>query len=201
MNRSRSKFEEVVGRIRQIIVSDGLLPGDKLPSERELSERLSVARSSVREALRALELLGLIETRRGEGTFLRDFHDHQLVQLLSTFILQNEQKKQDVRRTQQILELGCLSSAIQQPDFDSSWAKVAKSMKSASFSERDFFTSMMDASRNQLLKTIWLIVSDYAASFHQGDRLTANRQAFLQLMEKLKTKNIQEIFEAYKQLG
>ena len=44
-----------------------------LPSERELSSRLNVGRSSVREALRALELVGLIETRRGEGTFIRNF--------------------------------------------------------------------------------------------------------------------------------
>ena len=46
---------------------------DRLPSERELSSRLNVGRSSVREALRALELVGLIETRRGEGTFIRNF--------------------------------------------------------------------------------------------------------------------------------
>ena len=49
---------------------DGLVAGDRLPSERELSSRLNVGRSSVREALRALELVGLIETRGGEGTFI-----------------------------------------------------------------------------------------------------------------------------------
>ncbi|WP_431810888.1 FadR/GntR family transcriptional regulator [Lysinibacillus capsici] len=43
--------------------------GEKSPSERVLSERLGVGRSSVREALRSLELLGLIETRHGEGRF------------------------------------------------------------------------------------------------------------------------------------
>ncbi|MBR8646160.1 FadR family transcriptional regulator [[Brevibacterium] frigoritolerans] len=56
-----------------MIEADSLLPGDKIPSERELSDRFNVGRSSVREALRALELLGLIETRRGEGTFIRGF--------------------------------------------------------------------------------------------------------------------------------
>ncbi|HEY9577161.1 MAG TPA: GntR family transcriptional regulator, partial [Pseudobacillus sp.] len=95
-----------------MIAADGLVPGDKMPSERELSERLSAARSSVREALRALELLGLIETKRGEGTFFRDFNDHQLVQLLSTFILQREQTKKDVCLTKEIIEMGCLSSLV-----------------------------------------------------------------------------------------
>ena len=59
--------------------------GDRLPSERELSSRLNVGRSSVREALRALELVGLIETRRGEGTFIRNFYDNGLVQLIAPF--------------------------------------------------------------------------------------------------------------------
>ena len=58
---------EIVKQLREMITADDLKSGDKIPSERELSERLNVGRSSVREALRALELLGLIETRRGEG--------------------------------------------------------------------------------------------------------------------------------------
>src|SRR3954469_15709204 len=92
---------------------DGLKSGDKLPSERELSERLNVGRSSVREALRALELLGLIETRRGEGTFIRDFRGNQLVQLLSTFILQDEKAKRDVLETKNLIEMDCLRLALQ----------------------------------------------------------------------------------------
>ncbi|MBN1671962.1 MAG: FadR family transcriptional regulator [Kiritimatiellae bacterium] len=44
--------------------------GEKLPSERELMEQLGVGRSSLREALRSLEIMGLVETRTGEGTFV-----------------------------------------------------------------------------------------------------------------------------------
>lgn len=95
MNGSTSKiYLEVVEKLRNMIEIDGLNPGDKIPSERELSERLSVGRSSVREALRALELLGLIETRRGEGTFIKDFQEHKLVELLGTFF----SKTQRLRR-------------------------------------------------------------------------------------------------------
>ena len=68
---NRKVYEGILMQLNEIIAEENLRPGDKLPSERELSERLSVGRSSVREALRALELLGLIETRRGEGTFLK----------------------------------------------------------------------------------------------------------------------------------
>lgn len=56
-------------QLRQLIKIEKIQAGEKLPSERVLSERLGVGRSSVREALRSLELLGLIETRHGEGRF------------------------------------------------------------------------------------------------------------------------------------
>ena len=65
-------FLDIVGELKTIIKVEGIKTGGKLPSERELAERLQAGRSTVREALRSLELLGLIETRRGEGTFLAD---------------------------------------------------------------------------------------------------------------------------------
>ena len=80
-----------------------------MPSERELSERLNVGRSSVREALRALELLGLIETKRGEGTYIRNFKDNQLIPLLGAFILQGDKSKQDVIETKTLIEKDCLT--------------------------------------------------------------------------------------------
>ncbi len=54
-------YREIVMQLSEMITAGGLKPGDKIPSERELTERLNVGRSSVREALRAIELLGLIE--------------------------------------------------------------------------------------------------------------------------------------------
>ncbi|MCW2881422.1 MAG: transcriptional regulator, GntR family [Sphaerisporangium sp.] len=64
----------VMDRIRSLIDA-GLEPGSKLPSERQLQEQLGVGRSTVREALRALEALGLIETRQGHGAFVRELAD------------------------------------------------------------------------------------------------------------------------------
>ncbi|WP_338750633.1 FadR/GntR family transcriptional regulator [Bacillus sp. FJAT-52991] len=200
-SHSHSKFEKVVGQIRHIILEDGLIPGDKLPSERELSERLSVARSSVREALRALELLGLIETKRGEGTFLRDFRDHRLIELLSTFILQTDEKKQDVIRTKEIVELGCLSFVIQQGNLEEELSIIAEEMKTDDYTEEEFFSSMMELCGNELLRKIWMIVSDYAASFYRVDRMVNSKPHFFHLIEQLKMKNMQAIFEAYKQLS
>ena len=65
-------FEQAVDQIKKLIVSGHLRPGDKLPSENELSQLLNVSRSSVREALRALESNGLIQVKSGAGAFVSD---------------------------------------------------------------------------------------------------------------------------------
>ena len=68
---SRSTLPDaIVEQIKSMIVKGNLKPGDRLPPERELSEMLNVGRTSVREALKALSSLGLIERSR-EGTFVK----------------------------------------------------------------------------------------------------------------------------------
>lgn len=63
-------YEQVAERLREFIDAQQLKPGDRLMSERELAERLGVSRTSVRQALTALRVLGLVEIRHGEGVYL-----------------------------------------------------------------------------------------------------------------------------------
>ncbi|PZE22134.1 FadR/GntR family transcriptional regulator [Paenibacillus xerothermodurans] len=63
-------FEQVARQIAQYIEAQHLAPGTKLPAERALSEILQVSRSSVREGIRVLEILGFLEAKHGEGTFV-----------------------------------------------------------------------------------------------------------------------------------
>ena len=63
-------YEQVVGRLREYVRSASLHAGDRLPAERELADRLGVSRTSVRQAIVALEVQGLIEVRHGDGTYL-----------------------------------------------------------------------------------------------------------------------------------
>jgi GntR family transcriptional repressor for pyruvate dehydrogenase complex len=69
--RKRKLFEDVAAHLRRLILSQKLKDGDRLPSERELAERFGVGRPSVREALRTLSQLGLVEIRAGAGAFVR----------------------------------------------------------------------------------------------------------------------------------
>lgn len=63
-------YEQVADRLREFIDAQRLEPGDRLMPERELAERLGVSRTSVRQALTALRVTGLVEIKHGEGVFL-----------------------------------------------------------------------------------------------------------------------------------
>ena len=70
--KNKKVYEEVIEQIKDMIYNGILKKGDKLPSERDMVEELQVSRTSVREALRSLEVIGLIESRQGEGNFVKD---------------------------------------------------------------------------------------------------------------------------------
>src|SRR3989337_2355685 len=70
--KSTRIYEEIVRQVKQMIAEGRLKSGDQLPPERDLAEKFMVSRTSVREALRALQSRGLIEIRAGEGAFVRD---------------------------------------------------------------------------------------------------------------------------------
>lgn len=69
IRRSRL-YEGIVRQIQDLIAEKHLQPGDRLPGERELADALSVSRASVREALRVLDFIGVVDVRPGEGTFV-----------------------------------------------------------------------------------------------------------------------------------
>lgn len=164
-----NKFHSILNSIHHLIQTDGLRTGDRLPSERELSERLQVGRSSVREALRSLELLGLISTRRGEGTFLESSQSNQLVQLLAKYILQEHQVLEDLLETRILLEIGAiwlLCERIQEDDFEQlrEWNDrflQAEEWEQVLQLDFCFHERLIYLSRNHLLIRIWQAVMQF----------------------------------------
>ena len=188
-------YLDVVESLRSMIEADSLLPGDKIPSERELSDRFNVGRSSVREALRALELLGLIETRRGEGTFIRDFQEHKLVELLGTFFLQDKKVQEDLSETKRLIEIDCLRIVA----FFATAEDIKRLMawvKADEFHDDDFFLRIAILNRNRLLERIWRIVNSYARTSEmvQGN---VKKEDYLALLSYLLERDEEKAIETY----
>ena len=79
---ARSRSNVVIDGIRQMIMSGELVAGSRLPVERELGERLGVSRGPLREGVRALVILGVLETRQGDGTYVTSLEPSQLFEPL-----------------------------------------------------------------------------------------------------------------------
>jgi DNA-binding FadR family transcriptional regulator len=79
----RPLVDQVIASLRELVGSEGLQPGDRLPSEPKLAERLQVGRSTLREAIRALSHAGVLEVRHGSGTFVARSDDADLAERIA----------------------------------------------------------------------------------------------------------------------
>ena len=96
--------EEVFSQIHQLIREGRFKARDQLPSERELAETFKVSRTSVREALRALETRGLIVSRTGMGNFVADLPVDSLVGPLAKMLIDEKEALADVFEMRKLIE-------------------------------------------------------------------------------------------------
>ncbi|HHV64244.1 MAG TPA: FadR family transcriptional regulator [Peptococcaceae bacterium] len=102
--KTKRIYEEIVEQIRMLISEGQLKAGDRLPSERDLAERLQVSRASVREALSALEMMGLLEIRSGEGTYIKQVNIDSLVAPLAWVLSMEKDTVLELLEVRKILE-------------------------------------------------------------------------------------------------
>lgn len=106
-------YEKVIEQIKEMIITGTFKKGDKLPSEREMAESLQVSRTSIREALRELEIMGLIESRQGEGNFIKNSFENTLLKPLSTIFLLKESNSDEILELRNIIERGSVVLAAE----------------------------------------------------------------------------------------
>lgn len=78
--------DEAIDRIKGMITSGELRPGDRLPKEADLAERLGLSRNSLREAVRALALIRVLDVRQGDGTYVTSLEPQLLLETMSFVI-------------------------------------------------------------------------------------------------------------------
>lgn len=97
-------YESILGHIHQLVEDGVLKPGDKLPSERKLAERFRVGRSSVRDAIRILEVRGVVKARQGGGTVVQAFSSDALVAELAGTLVRKRALVQELMEVRCMLE-------------------------------------------------------------------------------------------------
>jgi GntR family transcriptional repressor for pyruvate dehydrogenase complex len=98
-------YVQIARQIAEAIRQDVYRPGNKLPPEHALAERLRVSRASVREALSALEIIGLVESKAGDGTYIRR-HPSEISALNSVIedLAERDQSPREVLEAREVME-------------------------------------------------------------------------------------------------
>ncbi|MDH2395944.1 FCD domain-containing protein [Providencia rettgeri] len=114
------RTDEIVNAIKETIMADNLIPGDRLPQEKELIEHYNASKSTVREALKSLEVQGLIKTKTGPGggAFIDSMTESRAMSLLSNYLFTRDISIKDIYTLRKLLEPVVAVSAINNIDND-----------------------------------------------------------------------------------
>ncbi len=179
--KSTKVYEQVIEQIQTMIANGELKRGDKLPSERQLAEQLQVSRTSVREALRALQIIGLIEVKQGDGNFIKESFDFCLLQPLSVMFMLHQTKPADIVGLRKVIEVETATLAAQNvTDEEIAELKVlvdqlkefslADDEKNSVKVDKELHYKIAQASKNFLLLNILNVISVLMDTFIEDAR-------------------------------
>ena len=164
-------------RIRQYIVDHGLGPGDLLPNEGEFCQMLDMSKSSVREGIRRLEMLGIVEVRRGRGLYVGAFTLKPVIDALPYQLTVDDTPLHEILQVRAAIEEGLIIQAgreltdIQLADLDELVAQMRAQSRAGEVPpevDRAFhlalFAPLENQMLNKLIETFWEVYARFAAT-------------------------------------
>jgi GntR family transcriptional repressor for pyruvate dehydrogenase complex len=169
VDRSRETVAgEIARKLLGYLLSGTVKPGERIPSERQLAETLGVGRSIVREALKSLTVLGLIDVRQGDGTYLKRTDSDLLPQAIEWGLLLGAKRITDLVEARHYIEVLTASLAAQRRD-------------AAALVELRRCVAIME----QTTDPNEFVQADLA--FHYGVAAAAGNQSLLQIMRSIRS--------------
>ncbi len=165
--RKVRRYEQVADQIRKLVSDGTLKPGDLLPPERELAAKLGVGRSSIRDAVRTLEVMGILEPRQGHGTVVRDLSTDALVVPLASVLTRKREMVQELLDVRRMIEPGL----------------AARAAKNATDEEIAHMTAILARHEAKLRRGEQAVNED--DEFHYAIALAARNSVVLQVIDVL----------------
>jgi GntR family transcriptional repressor for pyruvate dehydrogenase complex len=201
-NENQKIQNEIISKIRDLINYKNLEPGDKLPSERMLSEKFGVSRSNVREAIQTLEFYGLLKSKPQSGTFVADIGQVAMNGMMEDILRLQEPDFKSLVETRILLELKtCRLAALRRTDENLEEIKEAlnayesKVVDGKSAVEEDllFHLAIARASGNSTINTLMLVITPGIINNFEKYHVCDKNRAFLGIQEH------RAIYEAIKE--
>ena len=170
MERTRL-VDNIISEIKDKIIQGELKDGDMLASQDELSKNMGVSRASLREALNRLELMGLIESIQGRGTFVRTVAHTDFMNPLTTFLAMDQESALDILEARGYIEGAVAAMAANNASEDdlNKLEDVLKKMEQAAGAEDlkrfiamdvQFHLMVAECSKNRVMAKIAEIIRD-----------------------------------------
>jgi GntR family transcriptional repressor for pyruvate dehydrogenase complex len=166
--RQKKIFEVILDQIKELLITKQLKVGQKMPTEMELSETLGISRSSLREALRILDVLGIIEAKAGEGTLIKPTEPENLRNIMSLVALSRGIDPVELYEVRTVIEMyAARMAAMRRTDEDLHALKFHLSKLDNQFEnqaleiESDFYfhRTIVNASKNNVLVMLIEMIS------------------------------------------
>ncbi len=182
----------IINQIKNLIISGELKPKQKLPSERKLSEKLSVSRSAVRDAIKKLEFYGILKTQPQSGTVVAGIGVTALKGLISDILNVNGSDFRSLVETRVILEINAAKLAAERRDehdvesIKSALQKYRKKIENgASTVDEDmlFHLKIAEASKNSVLKSLMMVIIPDIISNYMKLKVCSNDSFSIRIKE------------------
>ncbi len=201
--KSTRIYAEIVRQVKALISEGRLKSGDQLPPERDFAEQFKVSRTSVREALRTLESLGLIEIRPGEGTFVREISVESLIEPLARVMLSQRQAVAELFEARRLLEPVIAGLAARRATQDEihemerileDQAKEVAAGQTGLAQDAAFHASIAASARNRAITRIVnalmdLLTQSREESLQTPGRPTRSHQDHLRILEAIRRRD------------
>lgn len=175
-------YQLIVEQIQDMIMTGELKSGDKLPSERSLAEQFDASRSSIREAMRSLEILGVLESRQGEGNFVRDTTDGEWLEPISVMFKLSNGTFEEILEMRMIIETESAALAAVRMNKEERRAlkaimdgiRVSDSEEERAALDQDFHVMLAKGSKNILIMTVMQAINTILKNFIEEARKSIN---------------------------
>lgn len=213
-NKTNRAYEVVIEAIKKKIKNGEIKKGEKLRPEREIAEDLGVSRASVREAVRALDVIGLIESRQGAGNYIKETFEESLIQPLSVMFLLEQNDFTEINEFRFILESQAAVLAAERIDekdikkleeLIDKMSKTSDEEKNVEI-DRQLHYIIDNASKNRVISSILAVISELIDESIKGTRSELARkdaqnskkllEIHKELVDAMKNKNKKRAYEA-----
>ena len=112
MAREEKAYARVIEKVKKMILSGELKPGEKLPPEREFAEKLEVSRNSVREAIRIMDMMGIVSSQQGSGSYVTCEFQKSITETMAMMFAMDQVNDKQISQVRYSLEVLAFTLAL-----------------------------------------------------------------------------------------